>query len=165
MTELLDVMDAFSSPLKLAWGVWLAWGIGQVFWYCQERQASAPGSRPARAARPAPVPPLAPKVETLPAPSAPPVSVPVADPVSEREVTTSEVPADPAPTGWEPAAAAPPAPAGPEPVFDPTQAVVETFGEPAGGTRPEPAGDLDSFVASLSQGERANQERPSWPDA
>jgi hypothetical protein len=42
MTELLDVLDAFSTPIKAGWVVWLAWGIGQVFWYRQERQPSYP---------------------------------------------------------------------------------------------------------------------------
>lgn len=176
MAELLDVMDAFSSPLKLAWGVWLAWGIGQIFWYRQERRASAPGSRPARAARPVPEPRPAPRADSRQVPSArpvPTVPVPTADPgsdaaVTTSEVATSEVPADPAPMGWEAACEAQPAP-GPEPeptrAFDPTQAVVETFGGPAGGPPPENAGDLDDFVASLRQGEPADQERPSWPDA
>lgn len=50
MAEVLDILDAFTLPLKMAWVVWLAWGIGQVFWYRYERtpRAVAP-------ARPAPV--------------------------------------------------------------------------------------------------------------
>ena len=45
MFELLDVLDAFSTPLKVAWVVWLAWGVAQVFWYRYEhRQRSASGA-------------------------------------------------------------------------------------------------------------------------
>ena len=37
MAELLDILDAFSMPLKVGWVVWIAWGIGQIFWYRYER--------------------------------------------------------------------------------------------------------------------------------
>jgi hypothetical protein len=53
MAELLDALDAFSMPLKVGWVVWLAWGIGQIFWYRRERkspvaakQVAAPVRRP-----------------------------------------------------------------------------------------------------------------------
>jgi hypothetical protein len=39
MAELFDILDAFTTPLKLGWVVWLAWGVGQVFWYRHERRA------------------------------------------------------------------------------------------------------------------------------
>jgi hypothetical protein len=48
MAELLDIVEALSTPLKLAWAVWLAWGVAQVFWYRYERKP-----RPARQAVPA----------------------------------------------------------------------------------------------------------------
>lgn len=48
MAELLDILDAFSTQLKVAWVVWLAWGVAQVFWYRHER-------RPQPARRVAPV--------------------------------------------------------------------------------------------------------------
>jgi hypothetical protein len=48
MAELLDILDAFSTQLKVAWVVWLAWGVAQVFWYRHER-------RPQPAKRVAPV--------------------------------------------------------------------------------------------------------------
>ncbi|HVQ15886.1 MAG TPA: hypothetical protein VMS40_19940 [Vicinamibacterales bacterium] len=38
MFELLDILDAFTTPLKVAWVVWIAWGIGQIFWYRHERR-------------------------------------------------------------------------------------------------------------------------------
>jgi hypothetical protein len=55
MAELFDIVDAFTSPLKLGWVVWLAWGVGQVFWYRHEqrertaaanRRSAAPVRRP-----------------------------------------------------------------------------------------------------------------------
>ena len=52
MFELLDILDAFSTPLKVAWVVWLAWGVAQVFWYRYERRqrsasrAAAPMRKP-----------------------------------------------------------------------------------------------------------------------
>jgi len=50
MAELLDILDAFTPSLKMAWVVWLAWGIGQVFWYRYERrpQTGARAAAPAR---------------------------------------------------------------------------------------------------------------------
>ena len=38
MSEMVDVLDAFSNPLKIGWIVWLAWGTGLVFWYRRERK-------------------------------------------------------------------------------------------------------------------------------
>jgi hypothetical protein len=52
MFELLDILDAFTTPLKVAWVVWLAWGVGQVFWFRYERRpqvanrAGAAGRKP-----------------------------------------------------------------------------------------------------------------------
>jgi hypothetical protein len=52
MFELMDVLDAFSTPLKVAWVVWLAWGVAQIFWYRHERRsqkasrAAAPVRKP-----------------------------------------------------------------------------------------------------------------------
>jgi hypothetical protein len=47
MAELLDILNAFTTPLKIAWVVWLAWGIGQVFWYRYERKPQAAAARTA----------------------------------------------------------------------------------------------------------------------
>ena len=30
MSEMMDVLNAFGSQLKLAWVGWLAWGVGPV---------------------------------------------------------------------------------------------------------------------------------------
>lgn len=45
MAELLDILDAFTMPLKIAWVVWFAWGIAQVFWYRYERKPQTAGRR------------------------------------------------------------------------------------------------------------------------
>ena len=47
MAELLDVLNAFTTPLKMAWVVWLAWGSGQVFWYRYERRPQVATHKPA----------------------------------------------------------------------------------------------------------------------
>ncbi len=49
MFELLDILDAFTTPLKVAWVVWIAWGVGQIFWYRYERRPQA--ARPPASAR------------------------------------------------------------------------------------------------------------------
>ena len=52
MAELLDILDAFTLPLKTAWVVWFAWGIGQIFWYRHDRRPRAASKRvPSVAAR------------------------------------------------------------------------------------------------------------------
>ena len=51
MAELLDILDAFSMPLKVGWVVWIAWGIGQIFWYRYERRPQATRAQAAVAAR------------------------------------------------------------------------------------------------------------------
>ena len=50
MAELLDILDAFSMPLKVGWVIWMAWGIGQIFWFRYERRPQAARAR-AKAAR------------------------------------------------------------------------------------------------------------------
>src|ERR1051325_2184166 len=57
MREFLDVANAFDTSLKVAWIVWLAWGVGQLFWWKHERTNAQlrklqPSGRPIR--RPAP---------------------------------------------------------------------------------------------------------------
>jgi hypothetical protein len=46
MAELLDILDAFATPLKVGWVVWLAWGIGLVFWYRHDRSSEIAAQRP-----------------------------------------------------------------------------------------------------------------------
>ena len=91
MAELLEVVDAFSTPLRVAWVVWLAWGVAQIFWYRRERSShvatpvratpvrkpfvSKP-SVPARAARIATPADVAPK---------PPANLPCVEPLALAE--------------------------------------------------------------------------------
>jgi hypothetical protein len=49
MAELLDVLDAFTTPLKIAWVVWIAWGVAQIFWYRYERKPHVARRTPAAA--------------------------------------------------------------------------------------------------------------------
>jgi hypothetical protein len=50
MAELLDVVNAFTPPLKVAWVVWLAWGVAQVVWYRHERKPQVASARKPSAA-------------------------------------------------------------------------------------------------------------------
>ena len=52
MAELLDILNAFSTPLKVGWVVWAAWGIGQVLWYRHERRAKTTNRAHAPARKP-----------------------------------------------------------------------------------------------------------------
>lgn len=52
MVELLDVLDAFSMPLKVGWVVWIAWGIGQALWYRSERRPQAARAQAVAARKP-----------------------------------------------------------------------------------------------------------------
>src|SRR5689334_14000669 len=114
MNELLDVANALSTPIKMAWIGWLAWGVGQAFWFKRERSSAA--SRP-RAPRPAP------------RAAAPKRPKKVAEPTVGRLITPQHVEAAPK--------IEPPAPPAPVPfferqqepvaVFDPSKAIVETF--------------------------------------
>jgi len=162
MAELIDVMDAFSTPLKLAWGVWLTWGVAQIFWYRHERQASARPARPSPPARAvaaprasaAARPATGTRTPPAPEPIAPVIAAPVVEPAPEA--VTPEGGAGPMAGEWEPTEAAMPGP-NPADTFDPSRPVIETFS--AQGR------ELDSFVASLNGGESApGQDRPAWPE-
>ena len=106
MAEVMDVINAFGTPLKVAWVVWLAWGVGQYFWYRHERAGDAAKKlavAPTAVARESAV------VEKPAAPAA-------EAPVLGRLITTQHVEAEPAPA------------------FDPSAAVIETFaGAPSDG--------------------------------
>src|SRR5262245_23069685 len=45
MAELIDILDAFTMPLKIGWVAWLAWGIGLIFWYRRERTSHSASPR------------------------------------------------------------------------------------------------------------------------
>ena len=161
MSEFMDVINAFGTPLKVAWVGWIAWGVGQYFWFRHER--SMPSSRrTVAAARPAAVKkPAAPR----------PIAAQAAEaPVVGRLFTPTHVPSDAKPAA--PAVAAPAAPepvhtpavmpvepaAADAPVFDPSTAVIEQFGVSDGA--------LDKFVRDFEMQDarpRRRRNRPTEP--
>ena len=127
MSEMMDVLNAFGTPLKLAWVAWLAWGVGQYFWFRHER--SMPAKKLTSVAKPAPKKLAMPKT----------VAAQVADaPVVGRLFTPTHVVADPKPS----------APAMPqvqrEPVADPAPMPMA-----AADNRPAPASDSSNAVAAF----------------
>lgn len=155
MSEVVDVLDAFSNLLKIGWVVWLAWGIGLVFWYRRERKPSEGSLAPAapearkRAAVNEPDDALVVRRLVTPEPvmeSAPPVADAmsrVADampPVAEGLSVIAEV--------MTPLAAS--APQADEPLlpktpdFDPSTGVVEILSSTDD--------DMDSIVADFERG-------------
>ena len=130
MFEVIDVLNALGTPLKLAWIVWLAWGVGQYFWLRKRR--SMPAKRVTSVAKPAPKKVAVPKTVAAQAAEAPVVG---------RLITPSHVTADPKPSAPvmpavqpEPVAVSAPMPmavaattaeAAPAPTFDPSKPVAE----------------------------------------
>jgi hypothetical protein len=151
MSEVMDVVNAFGTPLKLAWVAWVAWGIGQYFWFRHERSGVV-----VRKARPAAAPKAVVKKPTRPAAQA------AEAPVVGRLITPTHVAADvkAAPQVESPVAAAPvPAPVAaeqPASAFDPSQAVIETFGV----TQDLP---LDKFVRDFEMQDARPRRRRSVP--
>jgi hypothetical protein len=37
MRDLLFVVAGLSTPVKVAWAVWMLWGVGQLLWYRRSR--------------------------------------------------------------------------------------------------------------------------------
>lgn len=165
MSDFLDVINAFGTPLKLAWVGWIAWGVGQYFWFRFER--STPAKRVTSVAKPAAK--KAAPVKAAPAEASEP-------PVVGRLITPSYVAAEtkrsPAMSGpQEPlpqpipvpvVAPTPPVPATETPegaVFDPATAVIEQFGATADNV-------LDKFVRDFEmQDARPRRRRNPPPDA
>ena len=77
MAELLDILDAFAMPLKVGWVVWLAWGIGLVFWYRHDRSSEIALKRPSPPVRK----PIVSK-PSMPPRTAPPIAPPALEPAS-----------------------------------------------------------------------------------
>jgi len=132
MSEVIDVINAFGSPLKLAWVGWMAWGVGQYFWFRHER--SMPAKKVTSVARPAAKKPAVPKTVAAQAAEAPVVG---------RLFTPTHVTADVKPSQpvaheatqvrLEPAVAASTsvtvgAIEATVPGFDPSKAIIEQFG-------------------------------------
>ena len=87
MTEVIDVLIALGTPLKLAWGLWLVWGVGQYVWFRKRR--SMPTKKVTSVAKPAPKKVAVPKTVAAQAAEAPVVG---------RLITPSHVTADPKPS-------------------------------------------------------------------
>jgi hypothetical protein len=170
MSEFMDVVNAFGTPLKVAWVGWAAWGVGQYFWFRHERStpmvkkvttvANTVAKKPAvpkpiaAQAADAPVvgrlitPTHVASEAKAPVPVAPRPQ-PEAQPVATRPVSTLPVSSMPV--------AAAPADA-PVPLFDPSKAVIEQFGVVSD------EGVLDKFVRDFEmQDARPRRRRPARP--
>ena len=153
MSELMDVINAFGTPLKIAWVGWMAWGVGQYFWFRNER--SGPSIR-----KPAAVAKAAVKKPTVPKP----VAVQAAEaPVVGRLFTPTHVQADSKPSPAIVPVAPPPVlvpvavAANAAPVFDPSTAVIETFGAATD------EGALDKFVRDFEMQDARPRRRRNRP--
>ena len=152
MSEFMDVINAFGTPLKLAWVGWVGWGVGQYFWFLHERSAR-PVPRAAVTAKPAVKKPAVPK----------PVAVQAAEaPVVGRLITPTHVASDAkSSTRVEPTTPPVPMPvavaADAAPAFDPSTAVIETFG--AGNEE----GALDKFVRDFEMQDARPRRRRNGP--
>jgi hypothetical protein len=130
MSEVMDVVNAFGTPLKLAWVGWVAWGVGQYFWFRHERSAPTV-KKVTSVATPAPKKTAAPRTVAMQAAEAPVVGR-LITPTHVTAEAKPVVPVTPPPAHAEPvvkpslpvsvSADAPP------PLFDPSKAVIEQFG-------------------------------------
>jgi hypothetical protein len=142
MSEMMDVLNAFGNPLKLAWVGWIAWGVGQYFWFRHER--SMPVKKVTSVARAVAKKPAVPKTVAAQAAEAPvvgrlftPTHVVPEKPSAPAMPQVQPEPVEiPSPMPMPVVAAAEEAPV---PAFDPSKAVIEQFG---------PTSDdvLDKFV-------------------
>ena len=140
MSEVMDVLNAFGTPLKLAWVGWIAWGVGQYFWFRHER--SMPAKKVISVAKAVAKKPAAPKTVAVQAAEAPVVGR-LFTPTHVVRETKPSAPAMPQ-VQPEPVEVAPQTPVAaqtptPMPVvataeeapvsaFDPSKAVIEQFG-------------------------------------
>jgi len=164
MSEVMDVINAFSNPLKLAWVGWMAWGVGQYFWFRHER--SMPAKRVTSVAKPvAKKPAAAPRTIATQAAEAPVVGrlitpthvatetkpdMPTAQPRPEPMPVPAQVPMPVAVPMTVDAQAA-------SHTFDPSTAVIEQFGV----TDTE----LDKFVRDFEmQDARPRRRRTRVPE-
>jgi hypothetical protein len=152
MSEFMDVINAFGTPLKLAWVGWVGWGVGQYFWFRHERSGPSV-RRPAVAANPAAKKPAVPKPVAVQAAEAPVVGrlFTPTHVVSDAKRSKPVEPVTP-PVPMPVAAAADAAPA-----FDPSTAVIETFG--AGNDE----GALDKFVRDFEMQDARPHRRRNRP--
>ena len=131
MSEMMDVLNAFGPTLKLAWVGWLAWGVGQYFWFRHER--SMPVKKAASVAKAVAKKPAVPKTVAVQAAEAPVVGR-LFTPTHVTPETKPSAPVMPqvqpepmvVPSPMPVAAAA--AEQAPVSAFDPSKAVIEQFG-------------------------------------
>jgi hypothetical protein len=166
MSEVMDVINAFGTSLKLAWIGWIAWGVGQYFWFRHER--SMPVRKVTSVARPAPAKkPAVPKSIAAQAAEAPVVG----RLFTPTHVTAEAKPSQPSvvagATEVRPPAAAPVpvaatdatvpafAPSASIAAFDPSNPVIEQFGVTDDNV-------LDKFVRDFEmQDARPRRRKPA----
>jgi hypothetical protein len=155
MFEVIDVLNALGTPLKLAWIVWLAWGVGQYFWLRKRR--SMPAKRVTSVAKPAPKKVAVPKTVAAQAAEAPvmtPVPEPVAEPAPMPMVAaTAEAGQPPA---VDPSRAVTFDPSKAVAAFDPSNAVIEQFGAMSDDV-------LDKFVRDFEMQDARPRRRKTTP--
>lgn len=125
MAEIIDVVTALSLPVKAGWAAWTLWAAGHVYLSYRDPVVRVP-------ARPAPVRPRRPTGG--PAPDA------AGETVSAWPGTPDVAP-DLVQPAVMPVAAAPFA-------FDPSNAVIEAFGEPNN--------ELDAFVVRMNRVQKSD---------
>jgi hypothetical protein len=169
MSEVMDVVNAFGNPLKLAWVGWIAWGVGQYFWFRHER--SMPARKVTSVAKPAAKKPVAPKTVAVQAAEAPVVGrlftpthvtadVKPSQPIAHEATQVRMAPAVAAPMPATVAAtdATLPAfdPSKAVAAFDPSNAVIEQFGAASDDNA------LDKFVRDFEmQDARPRRRKPA----
>ena len=136
MAELLDILDAFTMPLKIGWVVWLAWGIGQIFWYRHEGTSRSTSQR-------APAPARKPFVSKPSMPQRVGTRLITPEPVLGQEPAPFEPPA------FEPPAFEPPS--FEPPLVEPAPALLEA---------PDRVAELDKFVADFEMNTRHRRGGP-----
>jgi hypothetical protein len=155
MSEVMDVVNAFGTPLKLAWVGWAAWGVGQYFWFRHQR--SVPVRKVTSVAKPVAKKPVAPKTVAAQAADAPVVGR-LITPTHIAAETRANVPVaphvqaapEPVPVPMPVAVVRDAAPA-----FDPSTAVIEQFGEVNDNA-------LDKFVRDFEmQDARPRRRKPT----
>jgi hypothetical protein len=152
MSEVMDVVNAFGTPLKLAWVAWVAWGIGQYFWFRHERSGVvARKPKPAAAPKAAVKKPMRPAAQAAEAPVVGRLITPTHVTADVKATTHVEPPVVPEPASVAPVVAEPPAS-----TFDPSQAVIETFGV----TQDLP---LDKFVRDFEMQDARPRRRRTVP--
>jgi hypothetical protein len=159
MSEVMDVINAFGTPLKLAWVGWVAWGVGQYFWFRHERSTLVV-RKVTSVAKPV-AKKAAPKTIAAQAAEAPVVG---------RLITPTHVAAEAkpvvsvAPQPHTEAAASPSLPMSvteeeaPGPLFDPSKAVIEQFGLASDNDNV-----LDKFVRDFEMQDARPRRRRTAP--